>query len=121
MLSVTHPRFRKALLEVLVATSIFGFASPAPSSPRAPTTASARALPARLSDSAFWRLQADLSEPGGWFRLEDKHPEDLGRLLESRHRLGAGPPGLSASRRSLDEDARLRVHHRRVGQAQVGV
>jgi hypothetical protein len=46
----------------------------------APTTesrASARpdappdALPTRLSDAEFWKLQADISEPGGYFQIRD--------------------------------------------------
>jgi hypothetical protein len=31
----------------------------------------ARALPARISDSTFWKLVTDISEPGGYFRLTD--------------------------------------------------
>ena len=35
------------------------------------TTAAAQDLPARLSDSAFWRLVTDVSEPGGYFRSDN--------------------------------------------------
>lgn len=30
-----------------------------------------RALPGRLSDAAFWQLVSEISEPGGYFRIED--------------------------------------------------
>jgi hypothetical protein len=33
----------------------------------------ARGLPDRLSDADFWKLQADISEPGGYFRIEDNY------------------------------------------------
>jgi hypothetical protein len=29
------------------------------------------ALPARLTDAEFWKLQADISEPGGYFQIRD--------------------------------------------------
>ena len=35
--------------------------------------ASARVLPARLSDAAFWTLVSDISEPGGYFRIADNY------------------------------------------------
>jgi len=31
------------------------------------------ALPARLSDAAFWTLVSDISEPGGYFRITDNY------------------------------------------------
>ena len=31
------------------------------------------ALPARLTDAAFWKLVSDISEPGGYFRIEDNY------------------------------------------------
>ena len=36
-----------------------------------PRAAAAVELPSRLSDQAFWRLSADASEPGGYFRSQD--------------------------------------------------
>jgi hypothetical protein len=33
--------------------------------------ATARPLPSRISDSTFWRMVTDISEPGGYFRLTD--------------------------------------------------
>ena len=35
--------------------------------------APARALPDRLSDADFWKLVTDISEPGGYFRIEDNY------------------------------------------------
>jgi hypothetical protein len=37
----------------------------------ATTVASGPAIPARLSDSTFWRLVTDFSEPGGFFRSDN--------------------------------------------------
>ena len=31
------------------------------------------ALPTRLSDAEFWKLETDISEPGGYFRIEDNY------------------------------------------------
>src|SRR5439155_7992057 len=45
-------------------------AAQAPATPVAPTTS---ALPERLSDAAFWKLESDISEPGGYFRIEDNY------------------------------------------------
>ncbi len=36
-----------------------------------PAAAQTRALPTSLSDSAFWKLVTDISEPGGYFRITD--------------------------------------------------
>jgi hypothetical protein len=68
----------------------------------APIPASADQLPERLSDAEFWKLQADLSEPGGYFRIEDNYTSNemevgqLFSLLRDRHisgdvYLGVGP------------------------------
>jgi hypothetical protein len=42
-------------------------AAPRASAPVAPSDQ----LPARLSDAEFWKLQADISEPGGYFQIRD--------------------------------------------------
>src|SRR5215470_771621 len=54
-------------------------ATPAPAVP-APTAAiteqsiaPANALPQRLSDGDYWKLLSDISEPGGYFRIEDNY------------------------------------------------
>jgi hypothetical protein len=59
--------------------------TPASSSATAGASASAsRGLPQRLSDTDFWKLQADLSEPGGYFRIEDNYTSnemEVGQLF----------------------------------------
>ena len=49
--------------------------APVPSAaPRASapvSVAPSDALPTRLSDAEFWKLQADISEPGGYFQIRD--------------------------------------------------
>jgi hypothetical protein len=56
----------------------------APAARVAPRQAVAsRALPARLSDADFWKLVADISEPGGYFRITDNYTSnerEVGRL-----------------------------------------
>jgi len=48
-------------------------AAPTPvARPSAPVSeAPANALPGRLSDAEFWKLQEDISEPGGYFQIRD--------------------------------------------------
>jgi len=38
----------------------------------------AESLPEALSDQEFWKLSADLSEPGGWFRSDNLLSNELG-------------------------------------------
>ena len=48
------------------------------------TLRSGAALPDRLSDSAFWKLEQDISEPGGYFRIEDNYTSnemEIGELF----------------------------------------
>lgn len=43
-----------------------------------------RALPDRISDSAFWTLQGDISEPDAYFRIEDNYTSneiEIGQLF----------------------------------------
>jgi hypothetical protein len=65
-------------------------------------TAQAGTLPQRLSDADYWKLVSDISEPGGYFRLEDNFTSnegevgELGGLLQSNHitggvYMGVGP------------------------------
>lgn len=73
------------------------------SSPTASQAATqAAGLPDRLSDADFWKLQADLSEPGGYFRIEDNYTSnemevgELFTMLRAQHvggdvYLGVGP------------------------------
>jgi hypothetical protein len=62
---------------------------PAPTSPATiePTLANARvvapALPSRLSDADYWKLENDISEPGGYFQIEDNYTSnerEIGQL-----------------------------------------
>jgi hypothetical protein len=46
-------------------------------------TGAARELPDRLSDAEFWKLVNDISEPGGYFRIEDNYTSnemEIGQL-----------------------------------------
>lgn len=90
---------RKPLIAILVVLA--GCAAPVttggvtapPAVPAPASTATAPAsmaespsteLPARLSDAEFWKLQADLSEPGGYFRIEDNYTSnemEVGQLF----------------------------------------
>ena len=56
-------------------------ASSAPALPVGSST-----LPQRLSDADFWKLQADISEPGGYFRIEDNYTSnemEVGELFST--------------------------------------
>ncbi len=87
-----------------------GCARPAPQRPAVVSTVptpteqmrAAPGLPDRLSDKEFWQLQEDISEPGGYFRIEDNYTSnemEIGQLfsmLRDRHvggdvYLGVGP------------------------------
>ncbi len=68
----------------------------------APEPAPTRGLPDRLSDAEFWKLAGDISEPGGYFRIEDNYTSnemevgELFTMLRARHisgdvYLGVGP------------------------------
>jgi len=74
-----------------------------PVPPAAPTLAAARAtLPERLTDSEFWKLVSDISEPGGYFRITDNYTSnerEIGSIftmlrergIEGGVYLGVGP------------------------------
>jgi hypothetical protein len=54
----------------------------------APASAEARAhddeLPERLTDAEYWKLEQDISEPGGYFRIEDNYTSnemEIGQLF----------------------------------------
>jgi hypothetical protein len=56
------------------------FARNSPAAAQSP----ARSLPARLSDSLFWKLVGDISEPGGYFRITDNFTSnemEVGQLM----------------------------------------
>src|SRR5262249_36444836 len=46
----------------------------------ASTVASSGALPTRLSDAEYWKLEQDISEPGGYFRIEDNYTSNEGEV-----------------------------------------
>lgn len=41
---------------------------------------STSSLPARLGDTEYWRLEQDISEPGGYFRIEDNYTSNEGEV-----------------------------------------
>lgn len=106
-----HPLFRASAILLIgcaapVVVSSPPQTSPPPSAAPAPAAAPARVnsngLPDRLSDSAFWALQATISEPGGYFRIEDNYTSnemEIGQLysyLIAKHvsggvYMGVGP------------------------------
>lgn len=49
--------------------------TPAPTPTRTATAAVQRGptLPDRLGDAEYWKLESDISEPGGYFRIEDNY------------------------------------------------
>jgi hypothetical protein len=66
----TTRRWRPIGIAALIAVVIgLGGDSVAPA--QAPVATHASTLPARLSDAAFWKLSASLSEPGGTFRSDN--------------------------------------------------
>lgn len=99
---------RLVVLVVLAACAAPRSTPPAPvaSPPAAPANVLAtppeRGIPERLSDASFWKLQNDVSEPGGYFRIEDNYTSnemevgELFTMLRNRHiagdvYLGVGP------------------------------
>ena len=96
-LSVSVRRFgpvgRMAPVLLLFGCSTPGVAkSPAPATQTAPTPRPAAvsapgavpALPDRLSDAAYWKLETDISEPGGYFQIEDNYTSnemEVGQLF----------------------------------------
>ena len=47
------------------------------------SVASVSGLPERLSDKDYWKLETDISEPGGYFRIEDNYTSnemEIGQL-----------------------------------------
>src|SRR6185437_9273645 len=98
-------------------TTVTPTPTPAPTSAPATTTArpapvraaepppqqsSSKGLPDRLSDADFFKLASDISEPGGYFRIEDNYTSnemEIGQLftmLQTQHvsggvYMGVGP------------------------------
>jgi hypothetical protein len=54
-------------------------------------TPGAQSLPTRLSDSSFWKLVGDISEPGGYFRITDNFTSneiEVGELMSTLRSTG---------------------------------
>jgi hypothetical protein len=47
---------------------------------RTATVTSTSTLPAKLSDADYWKLESDISEPGGYFRIEDNYTSNEGEV-----------------------------------------
>ncbi len=78
------PTPRRRVLPALVLATALIFAIPAPAAAQPVAATQARALPARLSDSSFWKLVTDISEPGGYFRITDNFTSnemEVGELM----------------------------------------
>ena len=59
-------------------------AGPTPTPVSAPVAQRGPALPDRLSDADYWTLLSDISEPGGYFRIEDNYTsneQEIGMLF----------------------------------------
>jgi hypothetical protein len=70
-------RSRRVLACVFAAVALLASAS----SRVAPANAAhVPALPERLSDADFWKLVTDISEPGGYFRIEDNFTSNEGEV-----------------------------------------
>lgn len=48
--------------------------------PAPPAAAQASSLPAKLGDAEYWKLEQDISEPGGYFRIEDNYTSNEGEV-----------------------------------------
>src|SRR5688572_20850766 len=65
--------FSAACSRSAVTTTTAPTAAPAPTASAAPTLSAAGMLPQRLSSVDYWKLLSDISEPGGYFRIEDNY------------------------------------------------
>jgi hypothetical protein len=78
------PKHRTGKLVALIACVVTIAAHGTPARAQAPATAPSRSLPSTLSDSAFWKLVTDISEPGGYFRITDNFTSnemEVGELM----------------------------------------
>jgi hypothetical protein len=96
------PSFRNSAAALALTLAASACATAPAASPASPAVAAAPGLAERLSDTAFWALQARISEPGGYFRIEDNFTSnetevaDVFTLLRQRGTagdvfLGVGP------------------------------
>lgn len=62
--------------------AVVGPPSAVVTAPAVDETEMAERLPARLSDADYWKLEQDISEPGGYFRIEDNYTSNEGEIGE---------------------------------------
>ncbi len=92
MQSEKHVLVRIRRVATLVLVVALSPALRAPAAAQATATAAvapARSLPSRLSDSTFWKLVTDISEPGGYFRITDNFTSNEMEVGELSTRLRA--------------------------------
>ena len=74
-------RLMGSFIRALAAVTPLLLASPAPRAAQAQVVAAR--LPDRLTDGEFWTLLSAISEPGGWFRIQDNftsNEREIGQL-----------------------------------------
>ena len=75
---------RAAVAAVLMLAALPLVALPGSLRAQSAAQAPAAALPERLSDKDFWKLETDISEPGGYFRIADNftsNENEIGQLF----------------------------------------
>lgn len=93
---ILAPRDVQRMLLVALAIGSVGACGPSVMTPKtipgpvatqtttvAPSAPSVAGLPERLSDKDYWKLETDISEPGGYFRIEDNYTSnemEIGQL-----------------------------------------
>jgi hypothetical protein len=89
MRSVNHSLDPLRRLAAVTVLGVLVLAAGAPMAAQVPEVrftkafiAPSRSLPARLSDSSFWKLVTDISEPGGYFRITDNFTSNEGEVGE---------------------------------------
>jgi len=95
--TVLDPRARQRILFVALAIGSVGGCGPTVMTPRSipgpvasqtttvvtPAPSVQGGLPERLNDKDYWKLETDISEPGGYFRIEDNYTSnemEIGQL-----------------------------------------
>ena len=95
--TVLDPRATRRILFVALAIGSVGGCGPTVMTPRSipgpvasqtttvvtPAPSVQGGLPERLNDKDYWKLETDISEPGGYFRIEDNYTSnemEIGQL-----------------------------------------
>jgi hypothetical protein len=89
LLSRLHRTLVRAAAASLLAGAPLAFTACAAARPAA-RAESTPALPAQLSDHEFWGLVSDMSEPGGYFRIEDNYTSNEAEVGQLHSALRAG-------------------------------